>query len=132
MPETIGPAIVAAGQAVGIGAGSWGGFRLLQWCATFLCGRLDKKQDQLDEKEARIDAGLAKRLAWLEAQELMNRDRIQVLEAVTTTLLAELRSIDPANEKLHDVANILRASIPFPGTPSPSIEQTMNQLRGIK
>jgi hypothetical protein len=120
-----------AGTGVGGGLGALGAFRFIRWGIEHFGKRQDARQLQLDAQQERVDTSLAKRLSHLEAQELANRDRIQVLEEVTTTLIAELRSIDPNNPKLHDVAHALRMSIPF-APPSPSIDESIDKLRGVR
>ncbi len=123
-------AAAMGGKGVGFGLTALALVRLFQWAVHLACARLDKRQVALDVQQKRVDDSLAGRLRHLEEQELVNRDRIQVLEEVATTLICELRSIDPGNPKLHDVAVSLRRSIPFT-TPNPTIDESIAKLREI-
>jgi hypothetical protein len=104
----------AGAKFVGGGISLYWLYRILVFACNFLAGRHDARQQRLEALDARLDVSLGKRLDHLERAERQHQERIQVLEGWLAAMASELRSIDPENPRLKELADALRQGLPIP------------------
>lgn len=117
--------LAAGGRPVGYGIVAFAGVRLFIFIFNWLAGRYDARQDRLERREQRLDQRYDARLRHLEKEV----GRIHVLEQVISILAAELRQLDPANEKLGQVARLLRKAIPVDPKPKSDFNDLLGKMK---
>ena len=133
------PDVTAADAAIGGGsfAAVWAGFK---WVAGFITGRQDKREADLNAREARLDAeeaaqvtALKERLDRLEKTQAAQGRELEAHRVAIGILVAKVAREDPAAPELRQVADILGAAFPIHLHTPTDMTDTLEQLkRGSK
>ena len=115
MTDTITTAEVAAG-----GGGFAAVWVAARWLLTFMIGRHDKRERELDAREAADVKRTAERVAALEARQKQLEDEQRRSSVVIGILIAKVARDDPGAPELVQVRKILSEAFPIDlATPAP-------------
>lgn len=128
------PDVSATDAAIGGGtfAAVWAG---IKWLAAFITGRQDKREADLNAREARLDAeeaaqvkALKDRLDRLEQTQAAQGRELEAHRVAIGILVAKVARDDPAAPELKQVADILGAAFPIHLHTPTDMTDTLNKL----
>lgn len=130
------PDVTAADAAIGGGAFAavWAG---IKWCVSFITGRQDKREADLNAREQRLDAeeaaqvtALKERLDRLEKTQAAQGRELEAHRVAIGILVAKVAREDPAAPELRQVAEILGAAFPIHLHTPTDMTDTLDKLNG--
>lgn len=133
-----GSLVDTAVNAASAGAGVGGGFFVFRWFFGLWTRRLERREDQLDKQETKIDGEWATireemrgRLTALEAQAERHAEQNTALRLAFEIVAGELRARDPHNMALTRAEQILAVAFPLTLNTPPEIGGAIIKLDDV-
>lgn len=121
--------LVLAGKPLGLGLVAYAAVRLFMFLCTFVAARMDARQARLDAREARLEASIGDRLRHLEAGQARDATRLAACERAISILVDRVRSNDPSDPALAEVADLLRDAITVRFDTPGDMTDTLGRIR---